>query len=188
MIIDENTNLYHGSYMIVENPSISKCRDGKDFGRGFYLTTNREQAERFARNTLRKAIVNGTVRPNTDVCYVSKYMIKDMDGLEVYEFPDANAEWLHCVVAHRKIGSMSTEKSKWDNYDVMIGKIANDNTNLVITAYMEGAYGQIGSEKADKIAIDFLEPQNLKNQLCFRSDKSIARLNYLGSESIRLSL
>ena len=31
--------LFHGSYVPVENIDLSKCFSGKDFGRGFYLTS-----------------------------------------------------------------------------------------------------------------------------------------------------
>ena len=30
--------LYHGSNILIENIDLTKCRNFKDFGRGFYLT------------------------------------------------------------------------------------------------------------------------------------------------------
>ena len=39
--------LYHGSYMVVDTPDLAKCAARKDFGKGFYLTTSRKQAEAF---------------------------------------------------------------------------------------------------------------------------------------------
>lgn len=39
--------LYHGSYAKVENIDLKKCKQGKDFGRGFYLTSSYEQAKNF---------------------------------------------------------------------------------------------------------------------------------------------
>lgn len=44
--LEDGIVLYHGSYCIVENPDLSKCAIYKDFGRGFYLTTSKEQADR----------------------------------------------------------------------------------------------------------------------------------------------
>ena len=38
-------------------------------------------------------------------------------------------------------------------YDVISGKIANDATNITITAYLDGLYGEIGSNSADSICI-----------------------------------
>lgn len=41
--------LYHGSNMMIENIDLSKCKPYKDFGRGFYLTEIKEQAEKYGR-------------------------------------------------------------------------------------------------------------------------------------------
>ena len=53
--------LYHGSYFEVRNPDLEMCARYKDFGRGFYLTTDAEQARQFALISTRKAKVNGIV-------------------------------------------------------------------------------------------------------------------------------
>lgn len=44
----------------------------------------------------------------------------------------------------------------------------------------------VGSERADKIAIDFLEPENLKDQFCFRTKQALDLLEYIGNESVIL--
>ena len=43
-----NLKLYHSSTEIVEHPDTLHSRDYLDFGKGFYLTTIREQAEKYA--------------------------------------------------------------------------------------------------------------------------------------------
>jgi hypothetical protein len=40
--------LYHGSTIIIEKPIILDSQRLLDFGKGFYTTTNKEQAERWA--------------------------------------------------------------------------------------------------------------------------------------------
>lgn len=40
--------LYHGSTVIVKHPSVQKGRKATDFGKGFYTTTNLEQAQKWA--------------------------------------------------------------------------------------------------------------------------------------------
>jgi hypothetical protein len=42
------------------------------------------------------------------------------------------------------------------------------------------------TERADEIAISFLEPQNLKNQICFRTKRSLECIKYAGYEEIVL--
>lgn len=40
--------LYHGSNIEISNIDLNKCRPYKDFGKGFYLTEIRDQAEKMA--------------------------------------------------------------------------------------------------------------------------------------------
>ena len=44
MILQDNIKLYHASYIAVEKNDLTLCSEGKDFGKGFYVTTNYEQA------------------------------------------------------------------------------------------------------------------------------------------------
>lgn len=41
--------LYHGSNTAIDGIDLNRCRPYKDFGRGFYLTDIREQAQRNGR-------------------------------------------------------------------------------------------------------------------------------------------
>lgn len=36
--------LYHGSNVYIEKPDFAFCKPFKDFGKGFYLSANKEQA------------------------------------------------------------------------------------------------------------------------------------------------
>ena len=47
--------LYHGSYTEISTVDLSKCKPGKDFGRGFYLTASFEQAQNFVPLSIKKA-------------------------------------------------------------------------------------------------------------------------------------
>ena len=38
--------LYHGTNCVIDKIELNKCRPYKDFGRGVYLTTMKEQAEK----------------------------------------------------------------------------------------------------------------------------------------------
>lgn len=41
--------VYHGDYMAVEKPEIITNKNTKDFGKGFYCTIIKEQAQRWAK-------------------------------------------------------------------------------------------------------------------------------------------
>lgn len=92
----------------------------------------------------------------------------------------------HCVVAHRKQGCILGEFEKWTGYDLICGKIANDQTNTVITAFLDGVYGPIDSDRAAELATSFLEPENLTNQWCFRTPKALNCLKFLSAEEVYL--
>ncbi|MDE6295800.1 MAG: DUF3990 domain-containing protein [Muribaculaceae bacterium] len=46
--------LYHSSYIGVANPDVTFSRDFLDFGKGFYLTSIYEQAEKYAQRFIRR--------------------------------------------------------------------------------------------------------------------------------------
>ena len=175
--------LYHGSYCEVPVPDLSKCAGYKDFGRGFYLTSSRAQAENFAKISTGKAIAGKRIPPQ-NFGVVNIYTCADPGELLLFDYPDADAQWLHCVVAHRRNRYFPELIRRMAAYDVISGKIANDDTNITITAYLDGLYGEIGTERADEICISLLLPERLKNQFCFRTEKSLQTLVYEGSERV----
>ncbi|MDE5908619.1 MAG: DUF3990 domain-containing protein [Lachnospiraceae bacterium] len=73
--------VYHGSMGIVEKPDVIHSYRALDFGAGFYVTTVREQALRWAR---RKADISGKDRAVLN-CY---QMSDNVDGLEIKVFDD----------------------------------------------------------------------------------------------------
>lgn len=172
-----NITVYHGSYTEVVMPDLNICKSGKDFGKGFYITTDRKQAVKFA-----KLIAE---RYNISYGVLNEYILTDMNGLSFYEFKNTDLNWLNCVVGNRR-KRFKHLAEKWVDYDVLSGKIANDDTSTVINAYLLGIYGEIGSDIAGKTAISNLEPENLKNQLCFRTDKALAKLQFVKSEKVPL--
>ncbi len=46
--------LYHGSNTEVNKIDLGKCEEGKDFGKGFYLTTSYQQAQHFVPISVKK--------------------------------------------------------------------------------------------------------------------------------------
>lgn len=157
--------LYHGSNVEVQYPIIKENLRALDFGAGFYLTSSRQQAERWAKTV--------TKRRNTGVATLNIYDIdeKELDFMEILKFETANAEWLDFVVANRK------EQILYNTYDVVIGPVANDSTLPVIDNYMDGIYTK-------EEAVKRLLPQNLTDQYAFLTVKAIALLKFEGSEAL----
>ena len=189
MILQNGIELYHASYTVVENIDLSRCSAGKDFGKGFYLTTSYEQAKRFVKTSLAKAIKNGIKEVQENVGYISMFKFNGDEGKKIsyFEFSGPDAQWLHCVAGHRKVGMFQKELEEWKKYDILAGKIANDSTNQVLTAYMNGFYGEIGSDDADETAIKFLLPNKLAEQICFRTQKAVKCLSFEGCKTIKIA-
>ena len=177
--------LYHGSYCEVKEPDLSKCARFKDFGQGFYLTSSKEQAQSFAKISTSKAIGRNLIKPQR-FGVVSTYVYEGNPDLSIKVFPTAEVDWLHCVIGHRRNRYFQDVVRELRRYDVIAGKIANDNTNATIITYLDGLYGEVGSESADGICIGLLLPERLKDQFCLRTDKALKTLKFEGSERVWL--
>jgi len=68
--------VYHGSYTEITVIDLSKCELGRDFGKGFYVTKLREQAEFWAK---RKGRIN-----NTDQTLIKKNNLTEKDAIDLY--------------------------------------------------------------------------------------------------------
>ena len=176
--------LFHGSYCEVQKADLSHCKKYKDFGKGFYLTSNKEQAKNFALLSTRKAIADGLVSSQQKYGVLSCFRFHPSEMLRTIIFQEANAQWLHCVVGHRRKNLFKDLTGQFESFDIIGEKIANDNTNATILAYIAGTFGEIGSARADEICISLLLPERLKDQYCFRSEKSLACLEWIRSEKV----
>ncbi len=118
--------VYHGSSEVVRQPDTLHSYRALDFGKGFYVTTVREQAERWAR---RKADLFG----GTPV--VSRYRMRDdLSQFRVKRFPDDLMEWIEFVCDCRD------GKPTYQQYDIIIGKVANDKVFRVVDMYHSGIW------------------------------------------------
>ncbi len=157
--------LYHGSNVLVTYPKILESDRALDFGKGFYLTSDIEQAKKWALLiTKRRKIGKATV---------SSYEIKeeDLNILSILKFDYANEQWLTYIAKNRK------KEEIYEKHDIIIGPVANDNTMPVITLYLRGDYD------IDE-AIKRLLTQRLKDQVVFKNEKSLSYLKFKGEINI----
>ena len=184
----ETMILYHGSFCAVPQPLLEKCSPYKDFGLGFYLTTSKKQAEKFVPSTVRKAVRLGLIHEETDFGFISTYSFHKYSILRIAEYKDADADWLHCIAAHRKEGAFLSVRQELQAYDIIAGKIANDQTNATLTAYLAELYGELGTKEADDNCIRRLLPERLENQICLRTEAALSALTFMGEEKIWLNM
>lgn len=180
MNLEDGMLLYHGSYAAINTIKLSKCASGKDFGRGFYLTEDFEQAKNFIRNSLRKAKNIGVIPQDRNYGYVTVFRYHKNADIPHYNFRTADKDWLWFISLNRR-ANLANKFEKMINTEVLnaeiiVGKIANDTTNPTIMTYLNGLYGDVESEMAVNFAIGQLLPERLKNQYCFLSERAISCL------------
>lgn len=120
--------LYHGTNAIIQNIDLSQSRVGKDFGLGFYLTTDKQVAHRQAERKFEQ-FGEGEAK-------VYKYYIDDeaLKALHVLRFESYTLEWARFVLSNRK----NRTRNQLHDYDVVIGPIANDVVGYQIRRVEEG--------------------------------------------------
>ncbi len=176
--------LYHGSYIEIPKIDLNKCAKGLDFGKGFYLTSSFEQASKYIPSAVKKNVRRGIIPNNYDIskACVSIYKLHLSKDLIVHYFETANLDWLHFVASNRNNYLFQELKFKLKDVDIIGGKIANDNTAIVLNAYVNGDYGIPGTKRTDDFTIESLLPNKLEDQFCFLTSKAINALEFLGSE------
>lgn len=182
MKLTDGMLLYHGSFTEVSVIGLSKCKQGKDFGRGLYLTSSYEQARSFVSLSINKQINEGNLPAKYSAGCISVFRLHLTPDITIHAFNSADKEWLHFVSANRRKSLFSDVKDLYSKYDIIGGKIANDRTARTLQLYISGGYGPPGSKEADDIAIMTLLPNRLEDQYCFSNEKAIRTLEFIRSE------
>lgn len=151
--------LYHGSNIEIKVPKIIHSKRLLDFGTGFYLTSDYEQAAKWAvRTTNRREMGSPTI---------SVFNIADteLENLDILVFKAANKEWLRYISQNRSNNLVR------DSYDIVIGPVANDQAIRTVNNYLKGYL-------TEDIAVQLLLPQNLKDQYVFKTEKALSVLKF----------
>jgi hypothetical protein len=158
--------VYHGSYVEVSVIDLSKCELGKDFGRAFYVTKLREQAEFWAKR-------KGRIHKNEG--FVSEYNFYENAfehyKLKVLRFEGYTEDWLDFVVVNRRPDAPPHD------FDIIEGPVANDDIAQRIFTYLAGEISKP----------DFLEELKFKHQpshqIAFCTMASLQMLEWVNKKS-----
>lgn len=148
--------VYHGSTEIVKEPDVHHSYHALDFGMGFYVTTVKEQAEKWAR---RKADI---FRKNKAIVNIYR-MNDDTNGLQVKFFEEDLIEWIDFVCRCRE------GEKDYQKYDLIFGKVANDKVFRVVDMYHTGIWDKERALKEIKVYPSY-------DQIAFIHQKAIDRL------------
>lgn len=166
--------LYHGSNTDIKTIDLTMCRPYKDFGRGFYLTTLQEQAERMAKRVAR--IYGGTPIVNA---YDFDETILSSSRLNILDFDDIPSEkWARFVMNNRSrsfYDERSQECNLGNKYDIVVGPIANDDMAVLFRQYENDMI-------SFQTLVDGMKYRETTNQYSFHTERAIALLRKMGTE------
>ena len=143
--------VYHGTTMEIKEPNVSFSKNYLDFGKGFYVTTYKEQAERWA---LRKAL-----RLNKEAV-VNIYELNENNNAKILNFETENEAWIDFVCDCRRGGK------EYENYDIIKGGVADDNVFKAIDMYEKGIWDK-------KRTLEELKCYKTNDQICIVNQKNI---------------
>ena len=158
--------VYHGSNVEVRKPSLRISRKKTDFGRGFYTTTQKEQAEHWTSIKIDRAKKGRRI---VSVFEVDDELLVNPE-LKIREFNGPDEEWLNFVVDSRRgIGH---------DYDLVFGPVANDKVFTVVNLYESGVLDA-------PAAIAELKAYKTYNQLSFHTPRVIQALRFVESYEVK---
>lgn len=157
--------LYHGSTVTVRKPSLRTGRPNADFGKGFYTTSNPEQAERWAHIKQER---EGAARAVVSVYEFDESLLDNAD-LKIRKFNGADEAWLYFVADCRK--------SRVHDFDLVQGPVANDKVFTTVNLFESGVLSA-------EAAILQLKAYKTYDQLSFHSERVIGSLRFVESYEV----
>ncbi len=158
--------VYHGSDRIIQNPEIRFSKKRLDFGSGFYVTTVKEQATRWAK---RKAMLDGQRHGIVNV-----FEMQDNADFIVRDFADDLDNWIDFVCQCRDGDAI------YQKYDLIKGKVANDKVFRVVDMYKRGIWDK------DR-AIREIKVYKTYDQIAFIAQEAIeSMLNFIDSFEVEI--
>jgi hypothetical protein len=163
--------LFHGSNIGIIDIDLEKCRPYKDFGKGFYLTDIKVQAEKMA---IRVSKLYGG-SPFVSAFELNEDIYNDKK-LSILCFEKPIREWALFVVNNRNRNfiNISEKLCNQDNkYAMVKGPVANDDIAYLFRTFSSGLID------IDVLVRD-LEYKTLTSQYSFHTDESLKYLRSLG--------
>ena len=117
--------LYHGTNVDFETIDLSKSKPNKDFGQGFYLSADYNQAMDMAKTKVEQ------LETGTPTVLAFEVDEQQMTKLKIQRYSEYSEEWAKFILLNRR---NDTHKPVHD-YDIVIGPIANDRVGVQLWKY-----------------------------------------------------
>jgi hypothetical protein len=156
-------NVYHGSNVEIIDIDLSKCELYRDFGKGFYVTGIREQAEYWAK---RKGRITKGKAFVTEFKFVETAF--EHWKFKVLRFDGYTEDWLDFVVMNRNRDLPVPAH----DYDIVEGPVADDKVTQRILFYLGGAVSK-------ETFLEELKFFKHTHQICFCTRRSLQALELI---------
>ena len=158
--------LYHGSDIIVSCPDIHKGKPYKDFGQGFYLSDNFEQALDMGKRVASRIDENGV--PVVSTYEFDESFLKN-GFLQVKMFDSYSEEWAEFVLRNRN----RNIPQPIHNYDIVYGPIADDSVVRQMRRF------ELGDISMEELMRELKYPMGITFQYFFGSERALQKLTFL---------
>ncbi len=156
--------LYHGSNVVIDEIDLLQCKPYKDFGKGFYLTDIKSQADDMAFRRVRLTKIGTPILTSFDF----DESLLDCSSLKTLLFPEVSVEWAKFILDNRDI-----EKRGFSHdYDIVVGPVANYTVAFQLRRYLLGVISLEDLVKELKF-------KGLNRQYFFGTELAISKLRKL---------
>lgn len=122
--------LYHGSNIDIDKIDLTKSNPYKDFGKGFYLSADKQQAQRMAEQRT-SILLEG--KPTLNKYQFDETILND-NSLKILCFEEYSEDWANFVLKNRDFNI----EQPCHNYDIVYGPIADDGVTFQLRRYKTG--------------------------------------------------
>lgn len=157
--------LYHGSNTKIEVPDLVHSKPFKDFGCGFYLSADKQQAWDIA---FQKVSQTQTGKAEITEFLFDETILQSSE-LKIRLFPDYSEEWALFVLANRDRKSVQPVH----DFDIVYGPIADDGVTYQLRRYEGGVIS------LSRLVEELKYAKGITFQYYFGSDEALQLLKRL---------
>ena len=117
--------LYHGTNVAFDSIDLNKSKPNKQFGKGFYLSADYEQAMAMAETKVDQ------LEFGSPIVLAFEIDESQMEGLNILRFNEYSEEWATFILLNRR----NESNQPAHNYDIVFGPIANDRVGVQLWKY-----------------------------------------------------
>lgn len=117
--------LYHGTNITFETIDLKKSKPNKDFGQGFYLSADYEQAMAMAQTKVEQ------LEYGTPIVLAFEIDEMLMENLNIKRYKEYSEDWAKFILLNRR----NNTSAPAHKYDIVFGPIANDRVGVQLWKY-----------------------------------------------------